>query len=102
MVVHLLPLSAVWIIWNWSRIIQLHPKSGEEVPREGVTVGQGEGPRVEHHLLVDVEMEHLVVLVIIWRREGNAMAINECACNATNAEELMLFQRIIEAVSFQI
>lgn len=84
MTVHLFSLSAVQVIWKWSRIIQPHPKPGEEPPGEGVTVGQGEGPTVEHHLLVDVEVEHLVELVVVWRREGDAVAMNECSCRGAS------------------
>lgn len=57
----------------------MHPKFCQKVPCERVTVSHSECARVQLHLLVDVEMEQVVELAFIWRRQWDTVATNECS-----------------------
>lgn len=76
---YLLSKAAERVVRNSSGLIQLDPQFCEKVPCKGVTVGQSECARVQHHLLVDVEMVNVVELVIIWRRQRDTVATNKCS-----------------------
>lgn len=65
---YLLAEVTVGVIRHHGWLVQLHTQFSEKVPGERVTVGHRECARVQHHLLVDVEMEDVVEVVIVGRR----------------------------------
>lgn len=62
-------------------MIENHTKSGDKVPGERVTAGDGKGSGIEHHLLVYVKMKNSVKLVVVRRGQRDAVAPNKCSCN---------------------
>lgn len=59
----------------------MDPQPGEKVSCKRVTVSQGESVRVQHHLLVDVEMGNVVELVIIWGGQRDTLTTNKSSCH---------------------
>lgn len=78
---YLFPEVAVGVIRHGGTVIYAHPKFCEKVPCKRVTVGHSERAWVQHHLLVDVEMENVVEMVVVWGRQWDALAMNKCSCH---------------------
>lgn len=74
-------MPSVGIVRNSWRFIENHTKSGDKVPGERVTAGDGKGSGIEHHLLVYVKMKNSVKLVVVRRGQRDAVAPNKCSCN---------------------
>lgn len=79
-VAYLFPKLAIGIEGYSGWFIKTHSKFCKKVSCKSVTVGHSELARVQQYLLVDVEMKNVVELVIIWRRQWDTVATNQCAC----------------------
>ena len=81
---HLLTKVTVRVLRNRGSGVEAHSQFPQEISCERVTVHDLKGPGVQHHLLVDVEMVHVVELVIIWMWERNPMAPDQGSCDGKN------------------
>lgn len=78
---YLFPEVAVGVIRYSGRVTEAHTKFCEKVTCKRVTVGHSKCAGVQHHLLVDVEMENVVELVIVWGRQWDTVAMDKCSCH---------------------
>lgn len=96
---YLLPPFDVGVIGNNGWIVQDHPDVCEIIPSESVTVGHSECAWVKHHLLVEVEVENVVELVIVWGRQWDSLPVNKCSWH--NEKRTQVSSRCLLAIVSQ-
>lgn len=81
LVSYLLAEVGVRVLRHRGWLVQPQTQFSEEVLCEQVTVGHCERARVKHYVFVDVEMENVVELVVVGRRQRDAVPMDERSCH---------------------